>query len=307
VGPTGTGKTSVGVALSEMIGGEIVGCDALQVYRRLDVATAKPSTGELDRAVHHLVDLVDPEIDFSLADYVALAEKAVGEIHTRGRVPIVVGGTGMYLRGLLRGIVDAPERDAALRDRLRRMAARFGTARLHRWLGTVDPVSAARLPVGDTQRIVRALEVVLAGGTPWGERLEREGTWSSREERYRTLKIGLDMDRATLVERVEKRVERFFREGLVEEVRDLLRDGLRPDANALKAIGYREVLRALQAGTDPYLVVEEVKMNTRRYAKRQRTWFRKEPGVVWLDASTPPESLLGEISERWRLFTSGRT
>ena len=180
-----------------------------------------------------------------------------------------------------------------------RIAARRGPGRLHRWLGKLDPASGARLAPADTQRIVRALELALLGGGTWSERLGREGTWSSGIERYRSQKAGLDMDRAALVERLAARVDRFFDDGLVAEGRSLLARGVPETANALKAIGYREVLAALRAGEDGEAAREAVKVSTRQYAKRQRTWFRGEPGIVWLDASLGPERLAARIVDRW--------
>jgi tRNA dimethylallyltransferase len=275
------------------------------VYRGFDVATAKPAPAERQRVPHHLVDCADPRHDFSVADYVREAQRAVEAIRARGRVPIVVGGTGLYLRGLLRGIVEAPGRDPALRQRLGAMARRHGTARLHRWLARLDPGSAARLGPSDAQRVVRALEVALRGPVPWGVLIEREGTWTSGVERWASLKVGLDLDRAVLGERLDRRVEGFFRAGLIEEVRALLRAGVPPEANAFKGIGYREVLEALIREADPGGTVAMVQRNTRRYAKRQRTWLRSEPGIVWLDAGEGPAALSRRIVALWREWVRG--
>jgi tRNA dimethylallyltransferase len=245
------------------------------------------------------VDVADPRTDFSLADWVQLAENAVGRIARRGRTPVVVGGTGLYLRGLLRGILPAPARDEALRRRLKAMASRHGTPGLHRWLKRLDPVTAARLPERDTQRIVRALEIALSGDRSWSERLATEGTWDNGRERYDTLKIGLDMEREALKRRLRVRVDAFFDAGLADEVGSLRAAGVPDDANAFKAIGYREVLAALQRGVDPDTTREGVYRRTRDYAKRQRTWFRKEPGIVWLDASEGAGAVSREIAARW--------
>lgn len=219
-----------------------------------------------------------------MADYVREADRIVTDISARGRVPIVAGGSGMYLRGLLRGVVDAPPRDAQLRQRLRAIAERRGTPRLHRWLSRLDPDSAERLAPGDTQRVVRATELALSGNATWSERLRRQGSWACGEDRYRALKIGLDLERKALNERIDARVESFIDAGLVDEVERLLREGVPPAANAFKAIGYREVLSALGPRFSAAAVMEEIKRNTRRYAKRQRTWFRRESDVVWLNA-----------------------
>jgi tRNA dimethylallyltransferase len=269
------------------------------VYRGFDVATAKPSEEDRRRVPHHLVDAVDPRRDFNMADFVRAAEALVSEIRARGRVPLVVGGTGLYLRGLLRGVVEAPPRDERTRERLRAIAEGRGPRRLHRWLARLDPESAGRLPPTDCQRIVRALELALSGGGTWSQRLRDEGTWAGNVERYEALKIGLDMDRQRLAQRLDQRVDRFFAAGLVEEVRGLIAGGLAPTANAFKAIGYREVLAALRAGQDPAATREEIQRNTRHYAKRQRTWFRKEPGVIWLDAELGPGPLSDRVIELW--------
>jgi tRNA dimethylallyltransferase len=259
---------------------------------------------ERRRVPHHLVDEVEPATDVNLADYVRRADAAIRAIRERGRLPIVCGGTGLYLRGLLRGVVDAPARDERLRERLRNVARRRGSPSLHRWLERVDPESARRIAMGDTQRVVRALELALSGGASWSRRLREEGTWESGVERYDALKIGLDADRESLKRRLEARVDLFFEAGLVEEIRGLLAAGVPATANAFKAIGYREVLAALQAGEDPQGVREDVKQNTRRYAKRQRTWFRKEPGVSWLDAMEGTERLAERVTVLWRRFNA---
>lgn len=266
------------------------------------MATAKPPPDERRKVPHHLIDVADPRIDFSLADYADLAGRAIERIAARGRVPVVTGGTGLYLRGLLRGVVPAPRRSEALRGRLRGMAERYGSPRLHRWLRRLDPGSAARLPPRDFQRIVRALEIAIEGGRSWSERLLAEGTWASGAERFDALKIGLDVEARALAGRLDARVDRFFRDGLANEVRRLLEEGVPVTANAFKAIGYREVLRAVLSGADPESAREEVRRNTRRYAKRQRTWFRKEPGIVWLDASGDEGALAAEAV---RLFRAG--
>jgi tRNA dimethylallyltransferase len=300
LGPTGTGKSALAVRVAERLDGEIVGCDALQVYRGLDAATAKPTREERARVPHWLVDVADPGRDYSVADYVRDADAAITLIHERGHVPIVAGGTGMYLRGLLKGIVPAPARDEALRSRLRRMAGRFGSPRLHRWLHGLDAASAARVPPRDAQRVVRALELALASGPTWSERLAASGTWARAGERYDTMKFGLDLPREVSNDRLARRVDSFFARGLVGEVDRLLAAGVPATANAFKAIGYREVLRARLEGRDPAAERDAVVQATRRYAKRQRTWFRAEPGVVWLDASRDTDALASDIAAAFR-------
>jgi len=285
--------------------GEIINCDALQVYRGFDAATAKPPVEHRRRVPHHLVDCAEPGHDFNLAEFERLASVAVTDIARRGRVPIVAGGTGMYLRGLLRGIVASPPRDEALRSRIRAIGERRGAAALHRWLGRLDPDSALRLPPGDVQRLARAVEFALLAGGKWSERLRTEGTWHNGGERYRTLKVGLTMNRQRLYERLDARVDRFFDSGLIDEVRELVSRGVPPEANAFKAIGYREVLSALREGRDAAGVREDVRRSTRRFAKRQMTWFRREPDVVWLDAEAGAADLAERVVESWRSHVRG--
>ena len=304
VGPTGSGKTTLAIELAENLGGELIGCDALQIYRRFDIATAKPSAVERARVRHHLVDILDPEDRFTLSRFVRHAEEAVNVVRRRGAQPILVGGTGMYLRGLLCGIVEAPEIDPRLRRRLTGMRERHGDRAMHRWLQRVDPDSAGRIQPADRQRVGRALEWWVASGSAWSERLESDGTWTASTERYRCLKLGLDAPPDWLNPRLEQRVDRFFSDGLVQEVRRLLASGVSPECNAFRAIGYREVAEALRTGAPMADVVDRVKTHTRRYAKRQRTWFRKEPGVVWLDASAPASSLLEKGLDAWGRFES---
>ena len=278
----------------------MVGCDALQVYRGLDAATAKPSANDRERVPHWLLDIADPRRDYSLAEYVRDADAAIAAILARGSVPVVVGGAGMYLRGLLKGIVAAPARDEALRARLNAQIARFGARRVHRLLATLDPATAQRVPPEDGQRIVRALELALVSGETWSATLARSGTWSGGQERYRALKFGLDLDREALASRLAARVGAFFEADLPGEVERLLALGVPESANAFKGIGYREILRARSEGRDPAGMREAIVVATRQYAKRQRTWFRKEPGVVWLDASVGIDALVATVVGAWK-------
>lgn len=305
LGPTGTGKSELAFELATRLDGEIVNCDAVQVYRGFDAATAKPPIDHRQRVRHHVVDCIEPDRDFNLAEFERLATEAISAIVGRDKVPIVAGGTGMYLRGLLRGIVASPGRDERLRSRIRAIGARRGAAALHRWLGRLDPDSATRIPSGDVQRLARAVEFALLDGGKWSERLRKQGTWEGRGERYRALKVGLAMDRQRLCERLDARVDRFFDGGLITEVQRLLADGVSPAANAFKAIGYREVLSALNEGREAEAVREEVKRNTRRFAKRQVTWFRRERGVVWLDAESGVAGLVERVDELWASHLRG--
>jgi tRNA dimethylallyltransferase len=285
--------------VARRLGGEIVGCDALQVYRGFDAATAKPSSADRRAIRHWLIDVADPREDYSLARFIVDADRAIADIAGRGLVPVIAGGTGMYLRGLLKGIVPASPRDPGLRARLHRLVTRHGAKRLHRFLRRVDAASADRVPPEDTQRVVRALELALASDSTWSASLARHGTWERENERYRALKFGVDLDRDLLSARLSRRVDGFFAAGLRDEVTRLLAQGVPPAANAFKAIGYRQVLRALDTPAEPERLREEIVVATRQYAKRQRTWFRKEPGMIWLDGAMDLDALTGKIAAMW--------
>lgn len=278
VGPTAVGKSDCALLACARFGGEIVSVDSMQVYRGFDRGTSKPDEETRRRVPHHGIDLADPGRDFSMGDFVREGERAIAGIRSRGRLPVLVGGTGLYLRGLLKGIADAPRRDAALRARLGAVAARRGLPFLHRMLRRLDPDAAARLPPRDRQRIARALEVALAARRPLTE-LIRAAPFGA--DRYPAVKIGLTMDRVALYRRIDERIARFFAAGLVDEVRDLLARGVPPEANAFKALGYREAMRHARGELSLAGAIEAAARATRRYAKRQWTWFRREEGVTW--------------------------
>lgn len=278
VGETAVGKSDFALRLAERLEGEIVSADSMQVYRGLDAATAKPDAAARARVPHHLLDLVDPGDDFSMGDFVRHAEAAIAGIAARGRAPIVVGGTGLYVRALLRGMAEAPPRLPRLRARLHALADRRGLAFAHRMLRRVDADSAARLPARDRQRVLRALEVRFASGRPLSALLRDQ---PFGEERYDAIKIGLTMERERLEARIEARVDAFFARGLVDEVRTLVAAGCPPGANAWKALGYRETRAHVEGRISLAEARRLTALETRRYAKRQRTWFRKEPGIAW--------------------------
>lgn len=280
VGPTGVGKSEFVLLACDRLNGELVSVDSMQVYRGLDLGTAKPDAPTRARVRHHGIDLAPPGSDFSMGDFVRFSERVIEDIWKRGRLPILVGGTGLYLRGLLKGIVDAPRRDEAIRRRLRSREQERGPGYLHRMLLRVDPEAGRRLPVRDRQRIVRALEVYFKSRRGLSERI-REAPFGS--DRYRSVKIGLSMNREVLYRMTDARVVRFFEAGLVDEVRGLLAAGLAPESNALKALGYREVLSHLRGEISLEEAISSTQRNTRRYAKRQWTWFRREEGVTWFN------------------------
>jgi tRNA dimethylallyltransferase len=278
VGPTASGKSALALRLARERGGEIVSCDSLQVYRGLDVGSAKATREERAEIEHHLLDVADPGEVFSAADYARLARAALDGVRARGRLPIVAGGTGLYLRALLVGLFEGPPRDEALRRRLEGLANRFGDPRLHRLLGRVDPVAAARINPRDRVRVVRALEVYRATGRPLSDQ-QQEGAEPLRG--YRTLVIGLDPGRAALRAAIEARTREMIAQGLIDEVRGLLSQGTDPLARPLQAIGYRQALSVLRGEMTLRDAEGAIVTATLRFAKRQMTWFRHQADVRW--------------------------
>jgi tRNA dimethylallyltransferase len=277
VGPTGSGKSALALRLAASFPAEVVSCDALQVYRGADIGTGKLSVSERHGIPHHLLDVVDPSQGFSAASYIRLAAPIIDDIRGRGRVPVVVGGTGLYLRALRRGLFEGPGRDSRIRDRMVNIAGRRGREFVHRMLHRVDPASAGRIHPNDLVRTVRALEVCLLAGRPMSD-LMRER--ASPLAGYHATLVGVAPPRRELAARIERRVRGMFALGLVDEVRGILKKFGR-DAPVIKAIGYRQVAQYLagEVGLD-----EAQGMTVRatlQYAKRQMTWFRREEGVVW--------------------------
>jgi tRNA dimethylallyltransferase len=286
VGPTGTGKTALGLALAERFGGEIVNADSRQVYRGLDIGSAKPDAGERARVPHHLFNVVDPDEPFDCATYVRLARAALAGIAGRGRPAILVGGTGLYLKALRHGLFPGPPRDARLRAGLE-AGERAAPGALYARLREIDPVAADRLHPNDVVRLVRAMEVYELTGRPisaWQE----EHAFRATEVEVRM--IGLDMERRALYDRIDRRSAAMVEAGLVDEVRELRR-AYGKDAPALQSIGYREIGAFLDGGLDLSQAVVDMARATRHLAKRQLTWFRADPTIAWLDAkdSTPDD------------------
>jgi tRNA dimethylallyltransferase len=278
VGPTASGKSALALRLARERSAEIVSCDSLQVYRGLDIGSAKATAGERAEIEHHLLDVADPGEIFSAADYARLARAALEVTRTRGRLPIVAGGTGLYLRALLTGLFEGPPRDEALRRRLEALADRFGDPRLHRLLGRVDPVAAARINPRDRVRVVRALEVYRATGRPLSDH-HQQGAEPLRG--YLPLVVGLDPGRVALRSAIEARTRQMLARGLIEEVRGLLSGGTDPHARPLQAIGYRQALSVLRGEMSVQEAEDAIVTATLRFAKRQMTWFRHQADVRW--------------------------
>ena len=289
VGATATGKSALGMALAEHLGGEIINADALQVYRGLDIGTAKPGAEERAHIPHHLIDILEPHERYSAGDFARRAEEAIEEIRSRGRLPIVVGGSGLYLRALFEGISPIPPGDPEVRRQLRERLEAEGLPALAAELGVRDPETAARLGAGDTQRILRALEVSLVSGEPLSAYISRQPFGA---QRIAALRVGLTLPRGILYDQIAGRVAQMVQKGWVEEVGGLLSRGLTPALPAFQAIGYRQLAQYLEGTWSLDRAIAETIRATRRFAKRQETWFRKETDITWFSAQDTNNRLL---------------
>jgi tRNA dimethylallyltransferase len=285
LGPTATGKSALALALAERYGGEIVNCDSTAVYRGFDIGTDKVQVAERRGIPHHLLDIVDPAGEYTVAQYAEDAASVVRAVHERGRLPIVVGGTGLYFRVLTRGLFPGPGRDQALRARLEARAERRGDASLHRLLSRVDAASAARIQPRDRKRLVRALEVFLLTGRPLTAHFA--DTRSPLPD-VDFLTIGVRLPAAQISERVVRRVDEQFARGLLDEIRALLARGVPETARPFGGLVYRQALEHLRGVRDQASTRALIAQENRHYARRQLIWFRKEPNLIWLDG--PGES-----------------
>jgi tRNA dimethylallyltransferase len=297
VGATATGKSALAMALAERLRGEIVNADALQVYRGFDIGTAKPSPADRERVPHHLIDILEPHETWSAGEFARRAREAIAEIEERGKVPIVVGGSGLYQRALFAGISPIPPGDPRVRRGLRERLAAEGLAPLREELARLDPPTAARLSAGDTQRVLRALEVALVSGRPLSSWIAEQpfGT-----QGIAGIRIGLTLPRSILYDEIAGRVARMIEAGWVEEVAGLLRRGFSPDLPAFQAIGYRQLVRHLEGGGSLQQAAAEIVRETRRFAKRQETWFRKEPDVTWFSGQELERRIEGVLDHAKR-------
>lgn len=277
-GPTGSGKTALSLAVAERFQGEIVSCDSVAVYRDIEIGTAKPTLEERRRVPHHLIDILSPDHFCTAGDYSRLARQAIAAVAARGRLPIVAGGTGLYLRALLDGLFPGPQRSDEMRDRLRRGAERHGLAWLHRLLVRLDPTAAGRIHANDQPKLIRALEVCLASRRPLTE------AWQAGRDPlqgFRILRLGLDPPRPLLYQRLDARARAMFAAGLIEETRALLQKyGEAP--RAFDALGYRQARAVLRREMSEQEAIAATAQGHRNYAKRQLTWFRREPEMHWL-------------------------
>lgn len=280
VGPTAIGKTELSLRIAEKFSGEIVSVDSMQLYRHMDVGTAKPSAKERARAPHHMIDIADPDENYTVARYVEEATKAIDGIVLKKKVPLLVGGTGLYLRGLLEGLFQLPQVPDSIREKYRKKLSGQDPDALYEMLLQVDPESAARVHPHDRQRLTRALEIFEATGIPWSEHIARHNKKEGALQDV--LIIGLTCKREDLYNRINRRVDLMIDQGLLEEVKKLLGMGYGAGLKSMQSIGYRHMVNYLEGKWDWRQAVELLARDTRRYAKRQYTWFRRMPEIVWL-------------------------
>jgi tRNA dimethylallyltransferase len=299
VGPTATGKSALAVECCLRLGGEVVSADSMQVYRHMDIGTAKPTPEERKGVAHHCIDLVEPDEEYSVARYKGDAERAIADIHGRGKLPLLCGGTGLYVKAVLYGL-DLPiaAADWDLRKRLEDEAQRLGAVGLHERLRQVDPQAAARIHPHNIRRVVRALEVFALTGRPMSSyhRLDQQP-----RAQYNLVAFGLNLPRAQLYRRIDARVEAMMQRGLLEEVRWLLDHGYSERLISMKGLGYRQAALHLRGEVDRDTAVYLIKRDTRHYARRQLTWFRAEPALRWLDLAAVggPEAAADAICDAW--------
>jgi tRNA dimethylallyltransferase len=277
LGPTASGKTALSLALAERFNGEIVNCDSVAMYREFDLGTAKPTASERARAPHHLLDCVAPTSPVTAGEYARQARQALDEIKVRGRLPILVGGTGLYLRALLEGLFPGPQRSEELRERLRERDNTRGSNYLHRILRRLDPAAAEKIHANDTPKLIRAIEVCLAS------RQKMTELWQQREplRGFHIVRLGLDPDRQALYDRINRRAQQMFEAGLVEETQRLL-EKYGDAAGPLSSLGYKQAVQFLRGELTREQALQAAQQAHRNYAKRQMTWFRREPEVHWL-------------------------
>ena len=299
VGPTAVGKTELAVKVAQRLNAEIISADSMQIYRGMDVGTAKPTPEEQGGIVHHMIDVVDPDQDFTVAQYQEMVEEILASISARGKRALLTGGTGLYVKAVIDGFdFPAQPEDFQLRRQLQQIAQTQGPKALHDKLQRVDPVSARRLHPNDVRRVIRALEVYEVTGTPLSELLERQ---EHRPPRHEALFFGLTRPREELYLRCDQRVDLMLEQGLLDEVKQLLERGFDQRGTALQAIGYKELIGYLQGQYDWEEGIRLLKRNTRRYAKRQYTWFLRDRRIQWIDVSTVgPEQAVEEIVSEYQ-------
>ncbi len=287
-GPTGVGKTSLSLEIADVLGAEIINADSMQIYRLMDIGTAKPTSEERAAIRHHLIDIAYPDEPFDAARYLELAGPVIDGLHEKSKTPLVVGGTGLYMKVLTKGICSGPAGDPRMREELLREEKERGLAAMHAELMRVDSVLGERIHPNDRQRILRALEVWRATGMPLSKQQEEHGF---ERALYRSIKIFLYREREELYERINRRVRAMMEQGFLDEVRSLIGLGYGPELKSMQSLGYRQLARHLLEACPLDEAVQEIQRETRRYAKRQATWFRGDPEFHWVAADRKDEVL----------------
>lgn len=307
LGPTAVGKTALSIALAKELGTEIISGDSMLVYKGFDIGSAKPSQEEQEGVPHHLIDIREPWENYGVTDFVSEAAHCIREINARGKIPILAGGTGLYVKALLEGYeFNDTDGHEEYRAYLEDLGRKKGKEYVHNLLSEVDPQSAERLHVNDFRRVIRALEVQHFGGEQISQRRQAGNGELSREELcYETIVMGLERDRQELYERINRRVELMFEAGLEDEVRRLLEGGLARDTQAMKGIGYKETASYLSGEMSREEAIELIQKSTRHFAKRQLTWYRKMPYIEWLAADQPVGELLKNCHEKMKEIWEG--
>ena len=281
-GPTASGKTSLAIGLAKLVGGEIVSADSMQIYKYMDIGSAKPTEYERKQVKHHLIDFVEPDEEFSVADYTEAAHEVISDILLRHKLPVMCGGTGLYINSVVDDVTfGETETDYALREELADYAKTHGNEAVLEMLKEIDPISAARLHPNNLRRIIRAIEFYRLTGTTISAHQEMT---KQHEGRYDPIMFCIDYDRRILYYRINKRVDIMLEDGLLDEVKGLMERGYTTALNSMKAIGYKELIAYFSGGTSLDEAVELIKQSSRRYAKRQLTWFRRDKRIIWLDA-----------------------
>jgi len=302
LGPTASGKSSLAIALAQRFAGEIVSCDSVAVYRHFEIGTAKPAHKERASVPHHLLDVAEPDEPFTAGEYSRRARAAINELAQRGKLPIVVGGTGLYLRALLEGLFPGPQRSEELRERLRERVAVRGSAYLHRLLSRLDSAAAAKIHANDAPKLIRAIEVCLTSRARMTELWQQRG--KDPLTGFRVLRIGLNPDRQRLYERINARANQMFEAGLVEETESLLQQfGEKKGVTALDSLGYKQASQLLHGELTRDQAIAAAQQGHRNYAKRQLTWFRREAEIVWLEGFGDDATIVERAAE---LFSHAR-
>lgn len=295
-GPTASGKTGLAIEIAKLFNGEIVSADSMQIYKYMDIGTAKPTAAEQEQCVHHLIDFLEPDDEFSVADYTELAHRVIADIHSRGKLPVMCGGTGLYINSVINDVeFGENQADEDMRRELKHIADTEGNERLIEILREFDPVSAARLHPNNVRRVIRAIEFYRTTGIPISEHQEKTKQIVSR---YQPVMFCVDHEREKLYERINTRVDIMIRDGLCDEVRRLMDMGYSSALNSMKAIGYKELIDHFNGLCSLEEAIEAIKQNSRRYAKRQLTWFRRDERIIKLSPDNAAETAAAEIRRK---------